>query len=100
MNDIHVQPRDSGQAKTDAKKWPIRASSPASLNTHVRPLKVGVDLVLVPVTITDPMNRLVTGLEKDNFQLFEGSAQQEIKIFLKRRRAGVAGRDLRFQPEA
>ena len=30
-------------------------------------LKVDVDLVLVPVTITDPMNRLVTGLDKDNF---------------------------------
>ncbi len=47
----------------------------------MRPLKVAVDLVLVPVTITDPMNRLVTGLDKENFQLFEGSATQEIKSF-------------------
>jgi len=35
----------------------------------------------VPVTITDPMNRLVTGLEKENFQLFEGSSAQEIRSF-------------------
>ena len=28
---------------------------------------VNVNLVLVPMTVTDPMNRLVTGLEKDNF---------------------------------
>jgi Ca-activated chloride channel family protein len=37
--------------------------------------------VLVPVTITDPMNRLVTGLDKDNFNLFEGKEIQEIKTF-------------------
>jgi Ca-activated chloride channel homolog len=44
-------------------------------------MKVDVDLVLVPVTITDPMNRLVTGLDKDNFSLFEGKDQQDIKHF-------------------
>jgi Ca-activated chloride channel family protein len=79
VNDVHVTPRDADKAKTEeiAKQSVI----PASLSTHVRPLKVAVDLVLVPVTITDPMNRLVTGLEKDNFQLFEGSAKEEIKSF-------------------
>jgi Ca-activated chloride channel family protein len=40
-----------------------------------------VDIVLIPVTITDPMNRLVTGLEKDNFSIYEGSEKQEIKHF-------------------
>ena len=79
VNDVHVQPREAEKAKTEevAKE----SSVSPSLNTHVRPLKVAVDLVLVPVTITDPMNRLVTGLEKENFQLFEGSAPQEIKSF-------------------
>jgi Ca-activated chloride channel family protein len=84
VNDVHVQPRaaapgDGEKAKTEeiAKDSVV----PASLNTHVRPLKVAVDLVLVPVTITDPMNRLVTGLDKDNFQLFEGSSKEEIKSF-------------------
>ena len=38
-----------------------------SLRTHTKPLKVDVDLVLVPVTITDPMNRLVTGLGQGKF---------------------------------
>jgi len=33
------------------------------------------------VTITDPMNRLVTGLDKENFELFEGSSKEEIKTF-------------------
>jgi Ca-activated chloride channel family protein len=44
-------------------------------------LKASAELVLVPVTITDPMNRLVTGLDKDNFTVFEGKSQQEIKSF-------------------
>jgi Ca-activated chloride channel family protein len=31
------------------------------------PARVNVNLVQVPATVTDPMNRLVTGLEKENF---------------------------------
>jgi Ca-activated chloride channel homolog len=84
VNDVHVQPRAAAPGEAEkAKTEEIAKESvvPASLNTHVRPLKVAVDLVLVPVTITDPMNRLVTGLEKDNFQLFEGSSKEEIKSF-------------------
>ncbi len=38
-------------------------------------------MVLVSVTITDPLNRLVTGLDRNNFNLFEGKEQQEIKTF-------------------
>jgi len=84
VNDVHVQPRDVTPHDVErAKTEEVAKESvvPASLNTHVRPLKVAVDLVLVPVTITDPMNRLVTGLEKENFQLFEGSSKEEIKSF-------------------
>jgi Ca-activated chloride channel family protein len=44
-------------------------------------MKVDVDLVLVPVTITDPMNRLVTGLDKENFSVLEGKEPQEIRHF-------------------
>ena len=38
-------------------------------------------MVLVPVTVTDPMNRLVTGLEKEDFQVFENNGQQGISSF-------------------
>jgi Ca-activated chloride channel family protein len=80
VNDIHVQPREVEKPAEPAKESLISTTTP-NLTTHVRPLKVDVDLVLVPVTITDPMNRLVTGLEKENFQLFEGSSAQEIRSF-------------------
>ena len=79
VNDVHIQPRELEKPK-DPPKENLVASSP-ELKAHVRALKVDVDLVLVPVTITDPMNRLVTGLEKENFQLFEGSASQDIRTF-------------------
>ena len=79
VNDVHVTPRDVVKAGVPAPKTNL--TSPNGLNTRVRPLKVDVDLVLVPVTITDPMNRLVTGLERENFQLFEGNAAQEIRTF-------------------
>lgn len=44
-------------------------------------LRIDVNLVQVPVTVTDPMNRLVTGLEKENFQLFDNNIGQSIKYF-------------------
>jgi Ca-activated chloride channel homolog len=81
VNDVHIQPRELENPEAKAEEVATQSTVSPSLNTHVRPLKVAVDLVLVPVTITDPMNRLVTGLEKENFQLFEGSATQEIKSF-------------------
>ncbi len=79
VNEVHVTPRTVEKAKADdLTGGDVTASQ---LTTHVRPLKATADLVLVPVTITDPMNRLVTGLDKENFQLFEGGATQEIKTF-------------------
>ena len=42
---------------------------------------VNADLVLVPLTVTDPQNRLVTGLERSNFQVFDNNSAQIIKSF-------------------
>ncbi len=72
--DVHIQPRVKPPA-------PAEPAGDPALKTHTKPYKVGVDLVLVPVTITDPLNRLVTGLDRENFNLFEGKDQQEIKTF-------------------
>ena len=44
-------------------------------------LRVDVNLVQVPMTVTDPMNRLVTGLEKDNFAVFDNNVGQTIRYF-------------------
>jgi Ca-activated chloride channel homolog len=43
------------------------------------PMRVGVDVVLIPVTVTDSMNRPVLGLEKQDFTLLEDDQPQEIR---------------------
>jgi Ca-activated chloride channel family protein len=78
--DVHVTPRVAPPPQPAAPKGGAPDIDP-TLKTHTRPMKVDVDLVLVPVTITDPMNRLVTGLEQDNFEVFEGPEKQQIKHF-------------------
>jgi Ca-activated chloride channel family protein len=45
------------------------------------PLRVDLDLVLVNVTIADPENRPVTGLERQHFQLSEDKVGQSITYF-------------------
>src|SRR5277367_6851359 len=72
--DVHIQPRVQPEGPKDP-------SLAASFKSRTKPMKVQVDMVLVPVTITDPLNRLVTGLDRENFSLFEGKDQQEIKTF-------------------
>ena len=44
-------------------------------------LKTETELTLVNVTVTDPLGRLVTGLEQENFRVFENGAEQEIVRF-------------------
>lgn len=40
-----------------------------------------VDVVTVRATVTDPLNRYVIGLEKDNFRVFEDKVEQDIVHF-------------------
>ena len=44
-------------------------------------IRVDTNLVLIPVTVTDPMNRFVTGLEKDNFKIFDEKKEQLLSQF-------------------
>src|SRR5580658_5236636 len=44
-------------------------------------IKVNSTLVLINVTVMDPLNRFVTGLEKEHFRLFEDKVEQEITQF-------------------
>jgi Ca-activated chloride channel homolog len=61
-------------------KGPVQPPKEAA-NTQIKPgqgIKVDVDLTLVNVTVTDPLDRLVTGLEKENFRVFEDGVEQEV----------------------
>jgi len=57
------------------------ASSPMEGSLRDAHLRVDVNLVRVPATVTDPLNRLVTGLEKENFALSDDNIPQHIRYF-------------------
>lgn len=44
-------------------------------------LRIDTNLVLIPVSVTDPLNRFVTGLERENFKIFEDKIEQTIAQF-------------------
>ncbi len=44
-------------------------------------IRVDTTLVQINVTVTDPLNRFVTGLEKEHFKLFEDRVEQNIVQF-------------------
>jgi Mg-chelatase subunit ChlD len=48
---------------------------------HVAPVQMDVNLVVVNVTVTDPFDRIVTGLDEDNFQVYDEKVEQKIVAF-------------------
>jgi VWFA-related protein len=44
-------------------------------------IRIDSTVVLVPVTVTDPLNRFVTGLERSDFRIFEDEVEQKISSF-------------------
>src|ERR1044071_2661466 len=44
-------------------------------------LKIDVDLTLVNATVTDSLNRYVSGLEQEHFQIWEDKLEQKIEYF-------------------
>jgi Ca-activated chloride channel family protein len=88
-----AQENPLGQVKTQtpppAPKAPVDPNPPV-VGADGQPLTTGIktsrlhvetNLVLVPVTVTDPVGRLVTGLERENFQVFDNNVGQTIKSF-------------------
>lgn len=86
-----------GQDATEAKPPDQKSSAGTTDNVHVESrgankqpavpdsrsvdIRINKTLVLINVTVTDPLNRFVTGLEKEHFRLFEDKVEQEISDF-------------------
>lgn len=75
-DEVHLTPHQSPAVVATAAR-----TIDLGLSTYTKPIRKTVDLVLVPVTITDALNRLVVGLRQDNFQVFEGKKPQAIEHF-------------------
>ena len=75
FNEAHIAPRENPAIVA-------AATLPApNLVLSSGSIRKNVELVLVPVTVTDSLNRLVVGLAQDNFQVFDGKKSQQIKHF-------------------
>ena len=74
VNDVHVISRHAGIPLGISS---IQALHDASLSV----IRTDVKLVLVPVSVTDEMQRVVTGLSRDNFEVFDGKQPQTIQDF-------------------
>lgn len=75
---VHIVPAKKAAAE------PVPASgteASTSLNVHSKPFHANVDLVLVPVTVTDYMNRPLVGLSRADFSIFEDGTRQQIRSF-------------------
>lgn len=73
LNRVHVVPpaNPSAPAAEPIGAEAAPETGPASLHIHRGSfIRMNVDMVLVPVTVTDPLNRLVTGLDPQDFQVF------------------------------
>jgi len=70
--EIHIPSRSTSDVSSRSDDLSTKAA---------KPLKANVELVLVPVTVTDPMNRSVLGLEKDNFHIYENKELQTVQYF-------------------
>jgi Ca-activated chloride channel homolog len=64
-----------------ARMLDVSHDTPAVTIRPGKVIRTDVDLALVNVTVTDPFSRLVTGLEQDNFRVFEDNVEQEIVAF-------------------
>jgi Ca-activated chloride channel family protein len=62
----------------NAKEKTVDGKGPLHSGATIR---VDANLVLVPMTVTDSQNRLVTGLERENFYVYENNLPQTIRTF-------------------
>ncbi len=59
----------------------VNHDTPSQVIKPGQSLRIDVNLALVNVTVTDPYSRIVTGLEPDNFRVFEDNVEQEVVNF-------------------
>ena len=84
LNKVHVEPPSASSAPASEPKGTEAAPETGTASLRIHPgsfIRMNVDMVLVPVTVTDPLNRLVTGLEREDFQVYENNGEERIASF-------------------
>jgi Ca-activated chloride channel family protein len=75
------KPQDAKPAENKITKDDVKKNTSGTKLKPLQGLHLDVDLALVNVTVTDPYNRLVTGLDPDNFRVYEDNVEQEVVTF-------------------
>lgn len=74
LDQAHIVPRHSSDQL-------VRAGVEPALSAGVKPFRSNVAVVLVPVTVTDALNRPILDLPQQTFTLYEGKVEQQIRYF-------------------
>jgi Ca-activated chloride channel family protein len=77
-----AEPRDPKPAADAATADKQRTEITVSKHPiHTTPIQVDVNMVVVNVTVTDPYDRIVTGLDQENFAVYDEKVSQRIEAF-------------------
>jgi Ca-activated chloride channel family protein len=81
--DVNAQTSDDVHITPHPQQKPLAAPIPGvpTLSVRSKPLRVDVDLVLVPVTVTDVVGKSVMNLHQEDFKLFEAEREVPIRYF-------------------
>src|ERR1039457_3038148 len=65
----------------------VQAPAPAAEHKEIpkSDIKVQVNEVIVPITVTDDKGRFVSDLDKSDFHIFDGGKEQTIQFFTRER---------------
>jgi Ca-activated chloride channel family protein len=74
-------PPDDKVAQPDNEQKPGTEITVRQPPIHSVPIQVDVNMVVVNVTVTDPYDRIVTGLDQSNFEVYDEKVGQTIAAF-------------------
>ena len=80
QEDAHLDSAKPNVNITPRTRTPV-ADANESITDRRSDIRVDTTLVLIPVSVTDPLSRFVTGLDKENFKLTEDKVDQDISQF-------------------
>lgn len=79
-------PAQAGKSETTVSVPPPSSASKAGDSAEGKnPIRVSVNEVIVPVTVTDEKGRFVSDLEQKDFQIYEENKLQNIRFFTRER---------------
>ncbi|HZS54258.1 MAG TPA: VWA domain-containing protein [Bryobacteraceae bacterium] len=84
-------PSSSPTSKTSEVTVPVPAANaskdakPSDTKSGQTPIKISVNEVIIPVTVTDEKGRFVNDLDEKDFHVFEENKPQEIRYFTRER---------------